>query len=98
MPQVETTAGPIDADQLGRTLVHEHLISASEAVRYQYPHLYDLEEERRRSLDALRGVKERGVDTFVDPGCMDLARDAALSRELAAEVGLQMVLCTGVYG
>ena len=98
MPQVETTAGPIDADQLGRTLVHEHLISASESVRYQYPHLYDLDEERRRSLDALRGVKERGVDTFVDPGCMDLARDAVLSRELAAEVGLQMVLCTGVYG
>jgi phosphotriesterase-related protein len=98
VPQVETTAGPIEADQHGRTLVHEHLISASESVRYQFPHLYDHDAERARSLDALRAVKDRGVDTFVDPGCMDLARDAALSRELAAEAGIQMVLCTGVYG
>jgi phosphotriesterase-related protein len=98
VPQVETTAGPIEADQLGRTLVHEHLLSASESVRYQFPHLYDHDAERARSLDALRAVKDRGVDTFVDPGCMDLARDAALSKELAAEAGIQMVLCTGVYG
>jgi phosphotriesterase-related protein len=98
VPQVETTQGPIDADQLGRVLVHEHLMSASEGVREQFPHLYDLDEERRRSLAALQAVKEHGVDTFVDPACMDLARDAAESRELAAEVGIQMVLCTGVYG
>jgi phosphotriesterase-related protein len=98
LPHVETTEGPVDAGELGRTLVHEHLISASEAVRYQFPHLYDLAAERERSLDALRAVKECGVETFVDPGCMDLARDAALSKELAAEVGVRMVLCTGVYG
>src|SRR4051795_2265813 len=96
--QVETTEGPIDAEQLGRTLVHEHLTSASEAIRNQFPHLYDFAAERERSLAALRAVKEHGVDTFVDPGCMDLARDAALSRELAAEAGIQMVLCTGIYG
>jgi phosphotriesterase-related protein len=95
---VETTEGPIDADQLGRTLIHEHLMSASEAIRYHFPHLYDFDAERERSLGALRAVKEHGVDTFVDPGCMDLSRDAALSKELAAEAGIQMVLCTGVYG
>jgi phosphotriesterase-related protein len=98
VPEVETTEGPIDADRLGRTLIHEHLMSASEAVRYQFPHLYDFDDERERSLAALRAVKEQGFDTFVDPGCMDLARDAALARELAAEAGIQMVLCTGVYG
>jgi phosphotriesterase-related protein len=98
VPQVETTAGPIDAEDLGRTLVHEHLVSANEGVRTQFPHLYDFDEERERSRAALRAVKEHGVDTFVDPGCMDLARDAAESRDLAAEAGLNMVLCTGVYG
>ena len=98
MPDVETTEGPIDADQLGRTLIHEHLVSASEAIRYHFPHLYDFDAERERSLGALHAVKDHGVDTFVDPGCMDLARDAALSKELAAEAGIQMVLCTGVYG
>ena len=98
MPDVETTEGPIDADQLGRTPIHEHLMTASEAIRYHFPHLYDFDAERARSLGALRAVTGHGVDTFVDPGCMDLARDAALSKELAAEAGIQMVLCTGVYG
>jgi phosphotriesterase-related protein len=98
VPDVETTEGAIDADQLGRTLIHEHLMSASEAIRYHFPHLYDFDAERERSLGALRAVREHAVDTFVDPGCMDLSRDAALSKELAAEAGIQMVLCTGVYG
>ena len=98
MPQVETTAGPIDADQLGPDAGPRAPDPASESVRHQYPHLYDVDTERARSLDALRAVKDRGVDTFVDPGRMDLARDAALSRALAAEAGIEMVLCTGVYG
>ena len=41
MAQVETTAGAIDASEMGRTLAHEHLLSASETVREQFPHLYD---------------------------------------------------------
>jgi phosphotriesterase-related protein len=98
VPQVETTAGPIDADQLGRTLIHEHLLTASEAVRAQFPHLYDPEDERRRALEAIRSVQAHGVRTWVDPACMDLARDAAFSRDVAAEADIQMVMCTGVYG
>jgi phosphotriesterase-related protein len=98
VPEVETTAGPIDAEQLGRILVHEHLISASEAVREQFPHLYDREAENQRALDAVRSVMEHGVKTWVDPACMDLARDAAWSKRVAEETGINMIMCTGIYG
>ena len=98
MAQVETTSGPIDADEMGRTLVHEHLISASETVRTQFPHLYDFDAEFDRAVAELRKVQAHGVKTLVDPACMDLARDAAFAKRVADETGMQIVMCTGIYG
>ena len=39
MATVETVTGRIDADQLGTTLVHEHLIYRDEAVATWWPHV-----------------------------------------------------------
>ena len=39
----------------GRTLCHEHLLTASETVRVQYPHLHDEEQELARALEQVRG-------------------------------------------
>jgi len=96
--QIETTAGPIDAASMGRTLCHEHLLTASETVREQYPHLYDFEKEFARAVEQVRGAMAHGVRTIVDPACMDLARDARFARRVAQETGVQLVMCTGVYG
>src|SRR4051812_26707686 len=46
VPQVETTAGPVDASELGLTLIHEHLRTRSESVSFAFPRLYDEDEER----------------------------------------------------
>src|SRR5258705_391641 len=40
MEPVPTTAGPIELHQLGRILAHEHLLCASENVRFQWPQLH----------------------------------------------------------
>ena len=45
MPTVETVTGPVDADELGLTLVHEHFRFADEALRFQFPRLYDEQAE-----------------------------------------------------
>ena len=37
MAQVHTVTGPIDADQLGTTLIHEHLRTQDEAAHVQWP-------------------------------------------------------------
>lgn len=98
MPSVETTAGPIDAEQLGRTLVHEHLSVRSETIVAQFPHLYDPEQEFRQAAEAAREVMAHGVRTIVDPAVMDLGRDARFVSRVAEETGLQVVMATGIYG
>ena len=98
MSTVETTAGPIDAARMGRTLCHEHLLSVSEAVRFQWPHLHDADAEFARAVEQVRAAMAHGVQTIVDPACMDLGRDARFASRVAEETGIQLVLATGIYG
>ena len=41
---------------------------------------------------------EHGVKTIVDPACMDIGRDVTLAKRVVEETGIQLVMCTGVYG
>src|SRR5919106_1030959 len=45
MGTVETVGGPIDLEDLGTTLVHEHLGARDEAVHAQWPHAMTIAEE-----------------------------------------------------
>ena len=98
MSQVQTIAGPVDAEQLGRTLVHEHLCVRAEPVVAQFPHLYDPERAYQQAVEAARSVMDQGVRTIADPAVMDLGRDVRFSTRVAEETGLQVVMSTGVYG
>ncbi len=98
MPPIETTAGPVDSSDLGRTLVHEHLIGAGETIRAQYPHLYDMEAEFDVALKEVLSAKAHGVKTIVDPTCMDLGRDVDFARRIAEASGVNIVMATGIYG
>lgn len=98
MSLIETTAGPVEAGALGRTLVHEHLNTASEGLRFQWPHLVDLEGETDRAVAAVRSVQAHGVQTICDPACLDLARDVQLHLRVQELTGMRFVLATGIYG
>lgn len=98
MPQVDTVTGPIDADQLGLTLVHEHPRVRSEVVAFQFPHLYDEEAELRVAVEWGNAAKSHGVKTIVDPSIMDLGRDIRFTKQVAEETGLNVVPATGIYG
>ena len=98
MASVQTTAGPVEADQLGRILVHEHVRVRAESVAFQFPHLADEEEDFRRAVEWVRAAQEHGVKTIVDPAVMDLGRDARFSARVAEETGIQLVMATGIYG
>jgi phosphotriesterase-related protein len=107
MASVETVTGPIDARELGTTLIHEHLITTDEAVRQQWPQvptLNTLTEEPVRGgglLDAAVGAAEAAVElevrTIADPTAMFLGRDVIFMREVSERTGLQVVPCTGIY-
>jgi phosphotriesterase-related protein len=94
---VESVNGPIDLEELGRTLIHEHFRATDEATRFQFPHLYDEQAEWDAALSDANAVKGHGIRTVVEPSAMFLQRDARFSKRVADETGLQVILATGVY-
>ena len=108
MATVETVRGPIEAAELGTTLIHEHLQARDDAVRFQWPHVstVGIDEEPvevppdavlTRAAEAAREVLGLGVKTICDPSCMFLGRDIDLMQGVSQETGLQVVPCTGIY-
>jgi phosphotriesterase-related protein len=94
---VESVNGPIDVEELGLTLIHEHFRTTDEATRAQFPHLYDEQAEWDAALTDANAVKGHGVRTVVEPSAMFLNRDARFSKRVADEAGLQVILATGIY-
>jgi phosphotriesterase-related protein len=97
MPQVQTVTGPVDADELGLTLIHEHFRGRDEATVIQWPHLSDEEALYAEALEQARAVQGHDVKTVVEPTAMMLGRDIPFLVRLAQETGLQIVPCTGIY-
>src|SRR3954451_24176676 len=97
MPTVETTGGAVDVEELGLTLIHEHFRATDEGGRFQFPHLYDEQADWDAALADANAVKGHGVQTVVEPSAMFLHRDAAFSKRVADESGLNVILATGIY-
>ncbi len=97
MASVEGVNGPIDADELGLTLIHEHFFSGDEAVTAQWPHARDRDQEWTLAMESADAVKSHDVKTVVEPTAMMLGREVSVLQQLASETGLQIVACTGIY-
>jgi phosphotriesterase-related protein len=107
MPQVQTVTGPVEAEELGTTLIHEHLQNRDEAVEKQWPRAGSAKEEPPYAASpedieaiAMREAKaavELGVKTIGEPTAMFLGRDVELMRRVSEQSGLQIVPCTGIY-
>jgi phosphotriesterase-related protein len=97
MADVQTVQGPVDADELGLTLVHEHVRFRDEAVAEQWPGRYDDQLELDAALVAVQAAKHRGVRTIVDPTAMFGGRDVRFMKQVAERTGVRIVACTGIY-
>jgi phosphotriesterase-related protein len=97
MPQVETVTGPVEAAELGLTLIHEHFFSSDEMLGVQWPHLRDSGEDFRRAVAAAEAVKAHGVKTVLDPTAALLGRDVLALAALTETTGLRLIACTGIY-
>lgn len=97
MPTVESVTGPLDVEDLGRTLIHEHLRTRDDANAFQFPHLYDEDALYEVAVEAARNALDRGVKTIGEPTAMFLHRDVGFIERVAKETGLQAIVCTGIY-
>jgi phosphotriesterase-related protein len=98
MTKIESVRGPIEASQLGVTLMHEHIFVLSTEINQNYPETWGDEERRvQDAVDQLRKLKSRGVDTIVDVTVLGLGRNIPRIQRIAAQVDLNILVATGVY-
>jgi phosphotriesterase-related protein len=97
MSNVQTVQGPVEADQLGLVLAHEHVRFRDEAVAAEWPDRYDEQGELDSALEAVQAAKSRGVQTIVDPTAMFGGRDVGFMKRVADQTGVLIVACTGIY-
>lgn len=97
MAAVETVQGPVDASELGLTLIHEHLRFRDDAVAANWPGAYDETGELATAVEATNAAVAHGVRTIVDPTAMFGGRDVRFLQRVAQETGVQVVACTGIY-
>jgi phosphotriesterase-related protein len=107
MPQVQTVKGPVEAEELGTTLIHEHLRNKDEAVEIQWPTAGSVKEEPPYDVPPdevfdiavreARAAVDLGIKTIGEPTAMFLGRDVKFMRRVSEETGLQVIPCTGIY-
>ena len=98
MDTINTVTGPCTPDDLGRTLVHEHLLVGFpgwEMDALAPP--FDRAEARSRAVDMMQRLKDHGVKTFLDPCPMDLGRDVEFMAEVSQASGMRIICTTGAY-
>ncbi len=93
-----TVTGPIPADSLGLTLIHEHVFldwSGADSIR---PQDWDEEAAFQAILPYLLEMKQYGVNSFLECTPAYLGRNPSLLHRLSVESGLQILTNTGFYG
>jgi phosphotriesterase-related protein len=94
MTVINSVLGTLDTNELGFTLMHEHLIVAPTGVYRDYPELLG-SNLMERVVDGLKQAKEGGVDTIVDATTLDLGRDIELMAEASRRSGVNIIACSG---
>jgi phosphotriesterase-related protein len=96
--RIPTVTGSIAPAELGRTLVHEHVVTGlpgweSDTVSPGYTR----RELLARASDRIAELRAEGIGAIVDPCPADLGRDVELSAELSQRTGFPIIAATGLY-
>ena len=98
MPMVNTVLGPISADTLGVTLMHEHIVCGTPGWHPDNRlSAFEREAVVKASLATMEQLKACGVRTLVDVTTNDTGRDAGLLKEVSQKSGTNIICATGLY-
>ena len=96
--QIETVRGPVPAEKLGTTLIHEHLIVSDPELDRNLPHPeWDEERVAEDARSQLTQLAELGVDTIVDLTVPGLGRDVHRVAQVTMGSPVHIVASTGYY-
>jgi phosphotriesterase-related protein len=95
---VETVRGPIAVEDLGATLMHEHIFILNPELLNNYPHPeWDEDEQVERAKHLLAELADRAISTIVDLTVMGLGRCISLIERVAAGSRVNIIAATGYY-
>ncbi len=97
IPMVNTVLGPIPADSMGLTLIHEHVFLDWSKASDQDETLWDTPDAIRVISPFLTQMKKQGVHTFLECTPAFLGRNPELLVRLSQETGLHILTNTGYY-
>ena len=94
---VNTVLGPIGVDDMGVTLMHEHVCIANEGMLLDSRVQVDRADNLGIAVQRLAAAREVGIRTIVDATPIDLNRDASFIKEASEAAGIHVVCSTGLY-
>lgn len=98
MTTINTVTGTCAAEQLGVTLMHEHLLIGWPGWESDTAApAWNRGEAKRMCVDRMQELKALGVSALVDPCPIDLGRDVEFAAEVSQASGVQIVCATGLY-
>lgn len=99
MPSIPTVTGDVDVNDLGVTLMHEHIFVLTPTLHDAFPGFMGWNEETAiaNAKERLIGLKAGGIDTIVDLTAPGLGRNVRRVAKVVEGTGLQVVVCTGFY-
>jgi phosphotriesterase-related protein len=99
VPTVETVQGPVEVDDLGPTLMHEHVfvLSTEHVQNYGDGGWWDEEARVADAVARLTALRGKGITTIVDPTVWGIGRDIPRIQRIAEQVELNIVVATGLY-
>ena len=98
MAAINSVTGKLDLADLGRTLIHEHVLVGFPGW-YLDPRRppFVRAEAMARAVDAFQQLHAWGVRSVVDPCPSDLGRDVEFNAEVSQRSRINLICSTGLY-
>ena len=95
MKTVHAVTGPVPASELGKVLIHEHIICVSPVFYRCFGEKWFSREKIIET--AVTKLKNSGFQTIVDGSPAALGRDVCLLAEISRQSGVNIIASSGFY-
>lgn len=97
--KIQSVLGPVDSEDLGQTLIHEHIMCVDWSMRMNFGLRYfDYEWMAETGAAMLKKAREEyGIRTVVDGTPVNLGRDVRLMAEISERSGVNIIASSGFY-
>jgi len=95
---IMTVDGPIPATEMGKTLIHEHILVDFIGADSTGYHRWDKAEVVEIVSPYLSEIKPLGIKTLIECTPAYVGRDPLILKKLSEQTGMQLITNTGYYG